>query len=109
MDIAFLVDAHCGSIDIQRWQAHTRSMANVASRGAPTTAQTSKRLTDPVEGLPTIRGIQSDGILMLISPALQSKVVHTTHRGSGRLFLVHLRHGEGELVIFALYGVSAPG
>ena len=45
---------------------------------------------------------------MLISPALHFKVVHTTHRCSGRLVLVHLRHGEGELVIVALYGVSAP-
>jgi hypothetical protein len=31
---------------------------------------------------------------VLISPALQSKIVHTTHRCSGRLFLVHLRHDE---------------
>ena len=46
---------------------------------------------------------------MLISPALQSRVIHTTHRCSGRLFLVHLRHGtEDDLVIVALYGASAP-
>ena len=47
--------------------------------------------------------------MMLISPSLQSRVVHTTHRCSGRLFLVHLRHGEEDFVIVALYGgVSAP-
>ena len=108
VDIAFLVDAHCGPVDIQKCQAHTRSMGNVATKGAPTTAQTSQRLVDPAEGLPTVRGIQSGGILMLISPALQSKVIHTTHRCSGRLFLVHLRHGTDELVIVVLYGASAP-
>ena len=108
VDIAFLVDAHCGPVNIQGCQAYTRSMGNVATRGAPTTAQTWKRLTDPAEGLPTTRGIQPGGILMLISPALQSKAAHTTHRCSGRLFRVHLRHGEDELVIVALYGVSAP-
>ena len=45
---------------------------------------------------------------MLMSPALRPRVIHTTHRCSGRLFLVHLRHGTDELVIVALYGVSAP-
>ena len=108
VDIAFLVDAHCSPVDIQRCQAYTRAVGDVASRGAPTTTQTSRRLTDPAEGLPAMKGIQSGGILMLISPALQSKIIHTTHRCSGRLFLVHLRHDEDELVIVALYGVSAP-
>ena len=108
VDIAFLVDAHCSPVDIQRCQAYTRSMGNVATKGAPTTAQTSSRLTDQVEGLPTINGIQSGGIMMLISPSLRSRIVHTTHRCSGRLFLVHLRHKEEDLVIVALYGVSAP-
>ena len=108
VDIAFLVDAHCSPVDIQRCQAYTRSMGNVATKGAPTTAQTSSRLTDPVEGLPTVNGIQSGGIMMLISPSLQSRIVHTTHRCSGRLFLVHLRHNEEDLIIVALYGVSAP-
>ena len=46
--------------------------------------------------------------MMLISPSLQSRIVHTTHRCSGRLFLVHLRHNEEDLIIIALYGVSAP-
>ena len=108
VDIAFLVDAHCSPVDIQRCQAYTRATGDVASRGAPTTAQTPRRLTDPAEGLPTMRGIQSGGIPMLISPALQSRIVHTTHRCSGRLFLVHLRHGDDELAIVSLYGVSAP-
>ena len=108
VDIAFLVDAHCSPVDIQRCQAYTRSMGNVVTKGAPTTAQTSSRLTDQVEGLPTMKGIQSGGIMMLISPSLQSRIVHTTHRCSGRLFLVHLRHDQEDLVIVALYGVSAP-
>ena len=55
-----------------------------------------------------IKGIQSGGILMLISPTLRSRIIHTTHRCSGRLFLVHIRHNDTELVIIALYGVSAP-
>ena len=46
--------------------------------------------------------------MMPISPSLHSRVVHTTHRCSGRLFLVHLRHNEEDLIIAALYGVSAP-
>ena len=45
---------------------------------------------------------------MLISPSLRSRIVHTTHRCSGRLFLVHLRHVDEDLAIVALYGVSAP-
>ena len=101
VDIAFLVDAHCGPVDIQRCQAYTRSMGDVATKGAPTTTQTSQRLVDPAEGLPAIRGIQSGGILTLINPALQSRIIHTTHRCSGRLFLVHLRHGTDDLVIVA--------
>ena len=108
VDIAFLVDAHCGPVDIQKCQAYTRSVGDVSTKGAPTTTQTSQRLVDPAEGLPTVRGIQSGGILMLISPTLRSRIIHTTHRCSGRLFLVHLRHGTDELVIVALYGVSAP-
>jgi hypothetical protein len=108
VDITFLMDAHCGPVDIQTCQAYTHSMGNVATRGVPTTAQTSKRLIDPAEGLPAIRGIRSGGIMMLISPAIQSKVIHTTHRCAGQLFLVHLRHGEDELIIVALYGVLAP-
>ena len=62
VDIAFLVDVHCSPVDIQRCQAYTRSMGDVATKGAPTTAQTSSRLADPVEGLPTVNGIQSGGI-----------------------------------------------
>ena len=108
VDIAFLVDTHCGPVDIQKCQAYTRSMGDVSTKGAPTTAQTSQRLVDPAEGLPTIRRIQSGGILMLISPTLRSIIIHTTHRCSGRLFLVHLRHDTDELVIVALYSVSAP-
>ena len=108
VDIAFLVDAHCSPVDIQRCQAYTRSMGNVVTKGAPTTAQTSSRLTDPVEGLPTVNGIQSGGIMMLVSPSLQSRIIHTTHRCSGRLFMVHLRHDGEDLIIIALYGVSAP-
>ena len=46
--------------------------------------------------------------MMLISPSLRSRIVHTTHRCSGRLFLVHLRHKDEDLVIVALYGVSSP-
>ena len=46
--------------------------------------------------------------MMLISPSLRARIVHTTHRCSGRLFLVHLRHKEEDLVIVALYGVSSP-
>ena len=46
--------------------------------------------------------------MMLISPSLRSRIVHTTHRCSGRLFLVHLRHEDEDLVIVALYGVSSP-
>ena len=47
--------------------------------------------------------------MMLISPSLQSRIVHTTHRCSGRLFMVHLlRHNEEDLIIIALYGVSVP-
>ena len=46
--------------------------------------------------------------MMLVSPSLQPRIVHTTHRCSGRLFLVHLRHGDEDLIIVALYGVSAP-
>ena len=38
VDIAFLVDAHCGTVGIQKCQAYTRSMGNVATKGAPTTA-----------------------------------------------------------------------
>ena len=53
VDIALLVDAHCGPVGIQKCQAYTRSMENVATKGAPTTAQTSQRLVDPAEGLPT--------------------------------------------------------
>ena len=83
-------------------------MGNVATKGAPTTAQTSSRLSDPVEGLPTVNGIQSGGIMMLLNPSLQSRIMHTTHRCSGRLFMVHLRHNEEDLIIVALYGVSAP-
>ena len=108
VDIAFLVDAHCGPVDMQKCQAHTRSMGGVATKGAPTTTQTPQRLVDPAEGLLTIRGIQPGGILMLINPTLQSRIIHTTHRCSGRLFLVHLRHGTDGLVIVALYGASAP-
>ena len=84
VDIAFLVDAHCSPVDIQRCQAYTCSMGDVATKGAPTTAQTSSRLTDPAEGLPTVNGIQSGGIMMLISPPLHSRVVHTAHWFSGR-------------------------
>ena len=35
VDIAFLVDAHCGPVDIQKCQAYTRSMGNVVTKGAP--------------------------------------------------------------------------
>ena len=108
VDIAFLVDAHCSPVDIQRCQAYTRSMGDVVTKGAPTTAQTPSRLTDPAEGLPTMKRIKSGGTMMLISPSLHSRVVHTTHRCSGRLFLFHLRHNEEDLIIVALYGVSAP-
>ena len=45
---------------------------------------------------------------MPISPSLQSRIVHTTHRCSGRLFLVHLRHGDEDLVIVALYVIRTP-
>jgi hypothetical protein len=92
VDIAFLVDAHCDPIDIQKCQAYTKSSGGISVKGAPTTEQTSRRLFDPVEGLPVIGGIQTGGILMLISPALRQRVVRTTHRCSGRLFLVHLQH-----------------
>ena len=77
-------------------------------KGAPTTEQTSRRLFDPVEGLPVIGGIQTGGILMIISPALRQRVVRTTHRCSGRLFLVHLQHKDTHLAIIAVYAVSAP-
>ena len=47
--------------------------------------------------------------MVLISPSLHTRVVNTTRRCSGRLFLVHLRHKEEDLIIFGgLYGVSAP-
>ena len=108
VDIAFLVDAHCDPIDIQKCQAYTKSSGGISVKGAPTTEQTSRRLFDPVEGLPVIGGIQTGGILMLISPALRQRVVRTTHRCSGRLFLVHLQHNDTHLVIIAVYGVSAP-
>ena len=108
VDIAFLVDAHCDPVDIQKCQAYTKSSGGVAVKGAPTTEQTSRRLFDPVEGLPVISGIQTGGILMLISPVLRQRVVRTAHRCSGRLFLVHLQHKDVHLVIIAVYGVSAP-
>ena len=47
--IAFLADAQCGPVNIQKCQAYTHCTGNVATRGAPTTAQTSKRLIDPAE------------------------------------------------------------
>ena len=53
--------------------------------------------------------MQTGGILMLISPALQQRVVvRTAHWCSGRLFLVHLQHKDAHLAIIAVYGVSAP-
>jgi hypothetical protein len=108
VDIAFLVDAHCDPVDIQKCQAHTKSSGGVSVKGAPTTVQTSRRLSDPIEGLPIISGIQTGGILMLISPALRQRIFRTTHRCSDRLFLVHLQYKDTHLVIIAVYGVSAP-
>ena len=58
VDIAFLVDSHCGPVDIQKCQEYTQSMGNVVTKGALTTAQTSQRLVDPAEGLPAVRGVQ---------------------------------------------------
>ena len=43
--------------------------------------------------------------MMLISPSLRSRIVHTTHRCSGHLFLVHLRHKD-EVVVYYPYGQS---
>ena len=108
VDIVSLVDAHCDPVDIKKCQAHTKSPGGVSVKGAPTTEQTSRRLSDPIEGLPIISGIQTGGILMLISPALRQRIFRTTNRCSGRLFLVHLQYKDTYLVIIAVYGVSAP-
>ena len=108
VDIAFLVDANCDPVDIQKCQAYTKSPGGITVKGGPTAEQTSRRLFDPTEGLPIIGGMQTGGILMLISPALRQRIIRTTHRCSGRLFLEHLQHKDTHLAIIAVYGVSAP-
>ena len=62
-------------------------------KGAPTTEQTSRRLFDPAEGLPVIGGMQTGGILMLISPALRQRVVRCQPELRTRFFFLggHLR------------------
>ena len=44
--------------------------------------------------------------MVLISPSLHTRVVNTTRRCSGRLFLVHLRHKKEEdlIIVGGLYG-----
>ena len=94
VDIAFLVDAYCGPVDIQKCQAYTRSMGNVATKGAPRSANPGPNIARNASSIQQrvsrqFGGVQAGGILMLIRPALQPRVIHTTHRCSDRLFLVH--------------------
>ena len=45
VDIAFLVDAHCDPVDVQKCQAYTKPPGGITVKGAPTTEQTSRRIS----------------------------------------------------------------